>query len=164
MVSVAEENGEEDEEATGTPTGNPKRPKYKSTLFDNLTVLAVPYWYHDVDDLRELIAEDARTTFKATKQTMDILSHYVFLGQIRKLAQLAKTDSSIPGVQLAKLLSFDFTTERGRSAATKNAFALLRRQQYIEAAAVFLLSSPPMLNDATRVSIFCVHSYHEFNN
>ena len=49
------------------------------------------------------------------------------------------------------LTSFDFSSERGRSAAEKNAFSLLSKNKYDCAAAFFLLAEPPMLKPAIEI-------------
>lgn len=56
------------------------------------------------------------------------------------------------GQRLEKLLSHDFSSQRGRAVAEKNAFILLRKRQFKAAAAVFLLARPAMLKEALQVS------------
>jgi len=74
------------------------------------------------------------------------------VGKQSLLLQLAKTDRSPSGKQLLALLSMEqFDVARARCTLQKNAYALLRLKRYRDAAAVFLLSRPPMVKEACSV-------------
>ncbi|CAN0550357.1 unnamed protein product, partial [Ectocarpus sp. 12 AP-2014] len=57
---------------------------------------------------------------------------------------------------LEKLLAHDFSSPRGRSAAEKNAYVLLRKRKFKSAAAVFLLPRPAMVKEALQVILMHV--------
>ena len=48
-------------------------------------------------------------------------------------------------------MDHDFSSDRGRKAAEKNAYSLLRKKKYIHAASFFLLAEPPMIKTAIDV-------------
>eukprot|EP00957_Ditylum_brightwellii_P209077 15360199-Ditylum_brightwellii.AAC.1 len=67
---------------------------------------------------------------------------------------MAATDNSESGRKFFKFTTnYDFTSERGKKAAEKNAYSLLRKRKYLAAATFFLLPEPPMLNTALDVIV-----------
>lgn len=61
---------------------------------------------------------------------MQIFLELVLIGKCGTLYQLCKMDKNVLGRQLQQFLSNDFSTAKGRQAAQKNAFALMRLQRY----------------------------------
>ncbi|KAJ1459619.1 hypothetical protein M885DRAFT_585630 [Pelagophyceae sp. CCMP2097] len=78
---------------------------------------------------------------------------YVAAGKRATLQSFAKAEGTPMAVKLVKLLAFDFTSDRGRIAAQKNAYALLAKHDYDLAATCFLLAQPPFVEDAARVAV-----------
>jgi hypothetical protein len=129
----------------------------------------VAFWMHDVSECLSVIETVALQQFRFHKNAIDVSAltvrlrdiHVVFqvfleltlAGQQAKLLQLAKTDRTIIGKQLCSLLSMEFHTEKGRNAARKNAFALIRLQRYSHAVATFLSAQPPLLKEACNVLV-----------
>jgi len=135
--------------------------------------LRVSFWVRSHKTLRRITEDIASTEYRANKDPMQVAIFYLALGKKATLLQLAKLDkggakgsglsgklnygqkdmgdSQSSGAKLAKLLAIDLATPRGRSAVEKNAFVLLRKRQYGPAAAVFLLTQPPMLGEALHI-------------
>ncbi|CAM9875508.1 unnamed protein product, partial [Phaeothamnion confervicola] len=110
----------------------------------------LPLWVRNVALLRRVTEDVAGATFRRTKDPMAVAIFYVALGKDKTLLQLGRLDR--PG-RLEKLLSRDFRTPEGRAVAEKNAYVLLRRRNFLAAAAVFLLARPAMLREALQVCL-----------
>jgi len=116
--------------------------------------IRLPFWLRDDTQLVSIAEEIGQQTFKSTKEVMECALFYVAMGKNLKLQTMARADRTNSGQKLFKFLSnFDFSSERGRKAAEKNAYSLLRKRQYGVAAAFFLLPKPPMLTTALEVIV-----------
>ena len=114
--------------------------------------LLLPLWLRDDKELRKITEDLAKEMFRSTKKIMDCMIFFVMLQKKALFLNFAKTDQSAEGRKLATFLStFDFSSDRGRKAAEKNAFSLLRKRRYSQAAAFFLLAEPPMITSALNV-------------
>ena len=122
-------------------------------VFRALTSTMAALWLHDISPLISLIETKVVQQFRDQRDAMQIFLEMVTIGKTDKLLQLSKTDKNVMGKQLQTLLSFNFETERGRNAARKNAYALLRLQRFKHAAAAFLCAEPPMLKEAVRILV-----------
>jgi hypothetical protein len=116
----------------------------------DLCRLGMPLWVTDDHKLLNLMETIGKQRFQATKDVHRVLLPYVACGKVVVLANMAKVCKHMG---LCELLSNDFVKERWRSAAVKNAYALLRQKRYEEAVAFFLLPSPPRLEDAMRICV-----------
>jgi len=115
---------------------------------DWLTVrnLRVPFWLRSDDKLRQLSEEVGQKMYRQSKDILKAAIFFIVAGKRRTLTNLAAADTSNTGRKFHKFLTtFDFSSERGRVATEKNAFSLLRKNQYDSASAFFLLAIPPML-------------------
>eukprot|EP01039_Chlorochromonas_danica_P003293 gene3293-3612_t len=127
--------------------------------------LKVSLWLRDVEPLFDIIYQHCMMSFKKKKSAMDIFLEMVVIGKVDRLLQLAKADSSPSGKQLLALLymtdetfnAFNNKPDKFRVLQTKlrkNAFALIRKHRYREAAAVFLLfPSSSMIKSAQSVLV-----------
>jgi len=83
---------------------------------------------------------------------MDCALYYVAMRNMKKLRAIAATDRSESGKKFFTFITdHDFKSDRGRNAAEKNAYSLLRKRKYVSAAAFFLLAEPPMIKTALNV-------------
>ena len=116
--------------------------------------IRLPFWLRDDDELCRIAEEIGQHLFKSTKNVMECALFYIAMRKTLKLQTMARADPRDSGQKLYKFLSnFDFSSARGRKAAEKNAFSLLRKRQYGVAAAFFLLPEPPMLTTALEVIV-----------
>lgn len=119
--------------------------------FDWPTVreLRIPFWLRSDDKLRQISEEVGQNLYRESRDILKAAIFFLAAGKQRTLRNLAAADRSDSGQKFFKFLtSFDFSSERGKSAAEKNAFSLLRKNKYDCAAAFFLLSEPPLLKSA----------------
>ena len=111
--------------------------------------LRIPFWLRSDEKLRQLSEEVGQTMYRRTKDILQSAIFFIIAGKTRTLTNLAAADTSLSGRKFHKFLtSYDFSSKRGRVAAEKNAFSLLRKNQYNSASAFFLLAEPPMLKSA----------------
>eukprot|EP00984_Skeletonema_dohrnii_P026458 scaffold15827_cov102-Skeletonema_dohrnii-CCMP3373.AAC.1 len=83
---------------------------------------------------------------------MDCALYYIAMRNMKKLKAIAATDRSESGKKFFKFISdHDFSSDRGRNSAEKNAYSLLRKRKYASAASFFLLAEPPMIKSAVDV-------------
>lgn len=111
--------------------------------------LRLPFWLRSDEKLRQISEEVGQKMYRESKDILQSAIFFIVAGKQRTLMNLAAADNTDSGRKFYKFLTtFDFTSERGRSAAEKNAFSLLRKNKYDSAAAFFLLSQPPILKSA----------------
>jgi len=114
--------------------------------------LMLSFWLRSDKLLRNIVEEIGLEVYRKTRDIMECAIFLISSGNMKKLKALAATDRSDSG---RKFLSFisdnDFSSQRGRAAAEKNAFSLLRKRRYMVSAAFFLLAQPPMLKNAFEI-------------
>ena len=111
--------------------------------------LRLPFWVRSDDTLRNLSEEIGQQMYRESRDILKSALFFLVAGKKRTLMNLAAADQSDSGRKFFKFLTgYDFSSERGRRAAEKNAFSLLRKNQYDSAAAFFLLAEPPILKSA----------------
>ena len=108
----------------------------ETTTWEQAKRLGIGYWLTNPILLKEIIKNIAKAEFNLKKSPEDCAVFYVALGQTATLSTLFKASKN---TKIAEFLLNDFTEQRWKTAADKNAFALLGRQQYRYAAAFFLL-------------------------
>ena len=114
--------------------------------------LCVPLWVHSSSTLKSLAQEIALQSFKQTKSALSSSLLFLASSSVSLLINLSKTDPSPSGKTLHKFLTDnDFATPHGAALAKKNAFSLLRKRKYIEAASFMLLPRPMMLREALEI-------------
>jgi len=117
--------------------------------WSTLRNLRIPFWLRSDEKLRQLSEEVGQKMYRQSKDILKSAIFFIIAGKKRTLKNLAAADSSLSGRKFHKFLTnFDFSSERGRVAAEKNAFSLLRKNQYYSASAFFLLAEPPILKSA----------------
>ncbi|GAA5914932.1 Rav1p [Sporobolomyces salmoneus] len=111
--------------------------------WENAKTLGIPLWLRDRECLLHTIELIGRTSFLLSPDSRDPILPMLFYLSLRRLPQvytfwkqsLGHSDQR----QMLKFLSNDFEQERWKSAARKNAFALLSKRRFLFAAAFFLL-------------------------
>ena len=102
----------------------------------SLRALGVGYWLPNGDVLRTALEAAAKVQFTKRKDPHDCALLYIGLGKKKVLQALCK---AVQEQKLNTFLAHDFTEDRWRSAALKNAYSLLSKQQYELAVAFFML-------------------------
>ncbi|KAF0734348.1 hypothetical protein Ae201684_008950 [Aphanomyces euteiches] len=102
----------------------------------NMLDLRLPFWLDDIQRLKQKTEQVAQREYAASKDPFSIALYYVLLGKTKLLSGLFRVAKEL---KIAELLANDFTEERWKSAAIKNAFVLKSKQRYALAATFFLL-------------------------
>ena len=122
--------------------------------WDTARLYRVPLWLRSTALLTKLAEEIGRTVYKKTRDIMQASLYFVATGNRNMLRNLAATDQSNTGRKFLTFIStHDFAGDRGRKAAEKNAYSLLRKQKYQSAATFFLLAQPPMVKPALEILV-----------
>ncbi|CAM9704470.1 unnamed protein product, partial [Ectocarpus fasciculatus] len=148
--------------------------------WSDASAMQLPLWVRDAAELQRVAESVASATFLQDRDLMAAAMFFAALGKEKKLLALAKADrgfvgqrnlsggegdinstsgrsqGATQGQRLEKLLAHDFSSPRGRSAAEKNAYVLLRKRKFKSAAAVFLLPRPAMVKEALQVILMHV--------
>eukprot|EP00546_Thalassionema_frauenfeldii_P003972 CAMPEP_0178922358 /NCGR_PEP_ID=MMETSP0786-20121207/16106_1 /TAXON_ID=186022 /ORGANISM="Thalassionema frauenfeldii, Strain CCMP 1798" /LENGTH=668 /DNA_ID=CAMNT_0020596707 /DNA_START=785 /DNA_END=2788 /DNA_ORIENTATION=+ len=125
------------------------RPDNEKIDWDRARSLRLPFWVRSDDELCKLSCEIGLAVYRQTRDIMESAIFFIIAGNMKTLKNLAATDGSLSGTKFLKFInSYDFSSQRGRKAAEKNAFSLLRKNRYRVSAALFLMAEPPMLNTA----------------
>jgi hypothetical protein len=111
-----------------------------------LRELGVVWWVRSNAILRKLVESLARTAFQNSQEPLDAALYYL---AIKKKSMVWGLYRSIRDEKMTQFFKNDFSEERWRKAALKNAFALLGKQRFHHAAAFFLLSGS--LKDAMEI-------------
>ncbi|KAL7553577.1 hypothetical protein ACHAWF_016877 [Thalassiosira exigua] len=128
------------------------RPKGEKLDWETVRSVGAAHWVRSKKLLAAVADEIASTVYKRTKSVMDCALFYVAARNMKKLRAIASTDRSTQGKKFLKfIMDNDFTSERGRVSAEKNAYSLLRKRMYREAASFFMLAEPPMIKTALDV-------------
>ncbi|XP_057307228.1 dmX-like protein 1 [Hydractinia symbiolongicarpus] len=108
----------------------------------------IGWWVRSNDLLRRTIEKVAKTHFQLKKDPIDCAIFYLAM---KKKTLLCALYRSMRDAKMSAFFSNDFTQERWRKAALKNAYALLGKQRFVHAAAFFLLANA--LWDAVEVCV-----------
>lgn len=122
----------------------------KLDLLTYMSSLKISFWVHDLQSILPILYKHSMKKYRLNKSSMKIFLEMVIVGKVDTLINIAKVDSSPSGKQLLTLLimvdeAFNpYNTDKDKltklqNTLRKNAFALIRKQLYREAAAVFLL-------------------------
>ncbi|KAF0720785.1 Aste57867_64 [Aphanomyces stellatus] len=98
--------------------------------------LRLPFWLDDIQRLRQKTEQVAQREYAASKDPFTVALYYVLLGKTRVLSGLFRLAKES---KIAELLVNDFSEDRWKAAAIKNAFVLKSKQRYTLAATFFLL-------------------------
>ncbi|XP_076465247.1 dmX-like protein 2 isoform X2 [Babylonia areolata] len=114
--------------------------------WDELRQFGVGWWLTNTRLLRQLMERVAKCAFQRRKDPMDAAIFYL---SMRKKNVLWGLFRSADNRQKADFFRKDFTKEESRRLAKKNAFHLMGKQKFYDAAALFLLADS--LHDAVMV-------------
>ena len=104
------------------------------------------WWIRNINLLRRTIEKVAKTAFQAKKDPLDAALFYLAMKKKNLLWGLFR---SVDDTKMGTFFKHNFSEDRWRRAALKNAFALMGRQRFQHAAAFFLLAGA--LKDAIEV-------------
>ncbi len=110
--------------------------------------LGIGVWLRKPSTLKALIERIAKAQFTATKDPHDCMLFYLALNKKAALVALFKAVKNMP---VHDFLKNDFTQEKWKTAAMKNAYVLLGKQKFEIAAAFFLLGG--QLKDCVDICI-----------
>lgn len=113
-----------------------------------LREVGVVWWVRNNAVLRRLVESLAKASFQKNQEPMDAALFYIAM---KKKSLVWGLYRSIKDVKMTQFFKNDFSEERWRKAALKNAYALMGKQRFFHAAAFFLLSGS--LNDAMELII-----------
>jgi WD40 repeat protein len=121
--------------ATGISAAVPCIPS--SSLWDALRRLGCGWWVTSTEDAKILVERIARSEFNRTRDPDFVAFWYIALGRARMLSALygAKQNK-----RMALFLNRNFEEAENRTAAAKNAYALISKDRILLAAAFFLLA------------------------
>lgn len=105
----------------------------------NASHFCLPYWL-PLETLTNYIEKVAKFEFLTKRDPSQCALFYLALRKKHLLLGLWRTSAGHPEqAKMLKFLSNDFSDKRWKSAASKNAFALLGKHRYADAASFFLL-------------------------
>ena len=108
----------------------------------------VAWWLRSNTSLRKLMEKLAKTAFQKNQDPLDAAVFYLAM---KKKSLVWGLYRSVKDERMTNFFQNNFSEERWRKAALKNAFALLGKQRFEHAAAFFLLSGS--LKDAIDICI-----------
>ncbi|CUM51261.1 uncharacterized protein AC631_02488 [Debaryomyces fabryi] len=114
---------------------------YKNRLkWDNVKQTGLVYWVETIR-LTKIIESSARNEFSDTRDPSGRVSlFYLAIRKKQVLIGLWRTVSHSEQQKMLKFLANDFNEQRWKSAALKNAYVLMGKHRYIDAAYFFLLA------------------------
>ncbi|KAL1420955.1 hypothetical protein MTO96_004323 [Rhipicephalus appendiculatus] len=121
----------------------------KPTLrWSELRELGIGWWVRSNQLLRRIIEKLAKSSFTAKQNPLDAALYYMAMKKKTILAGLFRT---VNDKRMSDFFQNDFSQDRWRKAALKNAYVLLGKQQFEYAAAFFLLANA--VKDAVQVCL-----------
>uniref|UniRef100_A0AC35UGC9 Rav1p_C domain-containing protein n=1 Tax=Rhabditophanes sp. KR3021 TaxID=114890 RepID=A0AC35UGC9_9BILA len=109
----------------------------QNMTWEEVKFYGIGFWLKSTTILKSICEKLAKNQFQAKHNPLDAALYYLILGKKNMLVYLFRT------VKDKKLMDFfnqDFSADRFRVSALKNAYALLGMQRFEHAAAFFLLS------------------------
>ncbi|XP_062621591.1 dmX-like protein 2 [Saccostrea cucullata] len=116
--------------------------------WEELRQFGAGWWINNINILKRTIEKLAKAAFQKKKDPMDAALFYLAMKRKNVLWGLYR---SVDNKRLMEFFKNDFSVERWRKAALKNAFDLLGKQRFEHAAAFFLLAGS--LHDAIEVCL-----------
>ncbi|XP_072289928.1 dmX-like protein 1 [Eucyclogobius newberryi] len=113
-----------------------------------LRSMGVGWWLRSTNKLRRCIEKVAKATFQKNNDPLDAAIFYLAM---KKKAVVWGLYRSQRNPKMTEFFSHNFTEDRWRKAALKNAFSLLGKQRFQHSAAFFLLAGS--LKDAVEVCV-----------
>ncbi|XP_077146958.1 dmX-like protein 1 isoform X1 [Ranitomeya variabilis] len=118
-----------------------------------LRAMGVGWWVRNTNSLRRCIEKIAKAAFQRNNDPLDAAIFYLAM---KKKAVIWGLYRSQKDARMTKFFGNNFSEERWRKAALKNAFSLLGKQRFEHSAAFFLLAGS--LKDAVEV---CLEKLHD---
>uniref|UniRef100_A0A3B4BDC8 RAVE complex protein Rav1 C-terminal domain-containing protein n=1 Tax=Periophthalmus magnuspinnatus TaxID=409849 RepID=A0A3B4BDC8_9GOBI len=116
--------------------------------WSELRSMGVGWWLRSTNKLRRCIEKVAKSTFQKNNDPLDAAIFYLAM---KKKAVVWGLYRSQKNLKMTEFFSHNFTEDRWRKAALKNAFSLLGKQRFQHSAAFFLLAGS--LKDAVEVCV-----------
>ncbi|XP_069480909.1 dmX-like protein 2 isoform X2 [Ambystoma mexicanum] len=116
--------------------------------WSELRAMGVGWWVRNINTLRRCMEKVAKAAFQRNNDPLDAAIFYLAM---KKKAVLWGLFRSQHDEKMTKFFSQNFTEDRWRKAALKNAFALMGKQRFEQCAAFFLLAGS--LKDAIEVCL-----------
>lgn len=113
-----------------------------------LRELGVGWWIRNINLLKQMVQKLAKAAYQAKQDPLDAALYYLAMNKKSLLWGLFRSKRD---EKMTQFFANNFTEERWRKAALKNAFALLGKQRFDHAAAFFLLAGA--LRDAVEVCL-----------
>ncbi|NXO00616.1 DMXL1 protein, partial [Rhinopomastus cyanomelas] len=116
--------------------------------WSELRALGIGWWVRNIHSLRKCIEKVAKATFQRNNDPLDAAIYYLAM---KKKAVIWGLYRSQKDTKMTQFFGNNFTEDRWRKAALKNAFSLLGKQRFEHSAAFFLLAGH--LKDAVEVCL-----------
>lgn len=131
-------------------------PSYKKgdLKWSTLKDLGVGYWLRNINVLRQCVEKLAKCAYQLKQDPLDAAIYYLAM---KKKSIVWGLYRSKRDEKMTQFFANNFTEDRWRKAALKNAFVLLGKQRFEHAVAFFLLANS--LNDAIEV---CINKLDDF--
>uniref|UniRef100_A0A8C3NKD9 DmX-like protein 1 n=1 Tax=Geospiza parvula TaxID=87175 RepID=A0A8C3NKD9_GEOPR len=121
--------------------------------WSELRAMGVGWWVRNIHSLRKCIEKVAKAAFQRNNDPLDAAIFYLAM---KKKAVIWGLYRSQKDTKMTQFFGNNFTEDRWRKAALKNAFSLLGKQRFEHSAAFFLLAGH--LKDAVEV---CLEKLHD---
>ncbi|XP_068740234.1 dmX-like protein 2 [Montipora capricornis] len=122
--------------------------------WSELRKYGIGWWVRSNDTLRRLIEKTAKAQFSKKQDPIDCALFYLAMKKKNVICGLYRT---VRDSKMSQFFARNFSEDRWRKAALKNAYSLLGKQRFDHAAAFFLLAGS--LWDAIQV---CIGRLHDF--
>ncbi|XP_010084428.1 PREDICTED: dmX-like protein 1, partial [Pterocles gutturalis] len=116
--------------------------------WSELRAMGIGWWVRNIHSLRKCIEKVAKAAFQRNSDPLDAAIFYLAM---KKKAVIWGLYRSQKDTKMTQFFGKDFTEDRWRKAALKNAFSLLGKQRFEHSAAFFLLAGH--LKDAVEVCL-----------
>ncbi|NWS21003.1 DMXL1 protein, partial [Pachyramphus minor] len=121
--------------------------------WSELRAMGIGWWVRNIHSLRKCIEKVAKAAFQRNNDPLDAAIFYLAM---KKKAVVWGLYRSQKDTKMTQFFGNNFTEDRWRKAALKNAFSLLGKQRFEHSAAFFLLAGH--LKDAVEV---CLEKLHD---
>ncbi|NWU71084.1 DMXL1 protein, partial [Pterocles burchelli] len=116
--------------------------------WSELRAMGIGWWVRNIHSLRKCMEKVAKAAFQRNSDPLDAAIFYLAM---KKKAVIWGLYRSQKDTKMTQFFGNDFTEDRWRKAALKNAFSLLGKQRFEHSAAFFLLAGH--LKDAVEVCL-----------
>ncbi|XP_071437366.1 dmX-like protein 1 isoform X4 [Pithys albifrons albifrons] len=121
--------------------------------WSELRAMGVGWWVRNIHSLRKCIEKVAKAAFQRNNDPLDAAIFYLAMKKKTVIWGLYRSQKD---TKMTQFFGNNFTEDRWRKAALKNAFSLLGKQRFEHSAAFFLLAGH--LKDAVEV---CLEKLHD---